>query len=157
MVLAIKNILFTLVIPGTVGVYIPLWIAGQRAPTGGAGWTAAMVLFVIGGGAYAWCVWDFATFGRATPAPIDAPRKLIVRGLYRYSRNPMYVSVLTVILGWTVMYRAWSLTVYAVGVAALFHAFVVLHEEPALRRAFGDEYEHYCRRVGRWLPRRSGV
>jgi protein-S-isoprenylcysteine O-methyltransferase Ste14 len=151
-VLLLKNLLFTFVVPGTVAVYVPLWIADGPVSTGLARLPGA-VLLALGGAIYAWCVWDFATFGRGTPAPIDAPVKLVVRGLYHYVRNPMYVGVSTVILGWAALYGSARLLLYAAGVASVFHAFVVLYEERHLRAEFGDEYEAYTRRVGRWLPR----
>lgn len=110
-------------------------------------------MLALGAGIYAWCVWDFASFGRGTPAPIDAPKKLVVRGLYRYARNPMYVGVLAVILGWALLFRALSLLPYAMLVAGCFQAFIVLYEELHLRAEFGREYDEYCSRVGRWLPR----
>jgi len=100
-------------------------------------------------------VWDFARFGRGTPAPIDAPKRLVTRGLYRYTRNPMYVGVLTVILGWAVLFRAWALVAYALAVWSCFHSFIILYEEPHLRAQFGKEYEEYRVRVSRWLPGRS--
>jgi len=153
MALLIKNLLFTLIVPGTVGVYLPLTIAGERAPATGVMFALAAVVLAAGVSIYAWCVWDFATFGRGTPAPIDAPKKLVVRGLYAYIRNPMYVGVLTFILGWTVLYRAMPLAVYMAVVATCFHAFTVLYEEPHLRGEFGRQYDDYYARVGRWIPR----
>ena len=153
MILFLKNLLFTIIIPGTAGVYVPILVAGNRPAAEGPLRVVAIALFVLGGSIYAWCVWDFATFGRGTPAPIDAPKKLVVRGLYRYGRNPMYVGVLTVILGWAVLYQSWPNALYFLGMAAMFHSFVVFYEEPTLRRLFGKEYEEYCGRVRRWLPR----
>jgi protein-S-isoprenylcysteine O-methyltransferase Ste14 len=152
-----KNLLFTVVAPGTVAVYLPLSIAGERAPGPPAAVAPAVLLFALGGAIYAWCVWDFATFGRGTPAPIDAPKRLVVRGLYRWVRNPMYVGVLCVALGWALLYLSAALLAYAAAVWTLFHGFVRLYEEPHLRREFGDEYAAYCARVGRWLPRRGGA
>jgi protein-S-isoprenylcysteine O-methyltransferase Ste14 len=149
--LLLKNLLFTLVMPGTVAVYLPRWLArGESAATGPVRWLGAIAI-AIGACIYGWCLWDFATFGRGTPAPIDAPKKLVVRGLYRYTRNPMYVGVLTVILGWAVLYRSGALLIYAAVVASAFRTFVVLYEEPHLEGLFGDEYAQYKRRVGRWL------
>ena len=101
-------------------------------------------------------MWDFAVFGHGTPAPIDAPKKLVVRGLYRYSRNPIYVGVLTAIVGWAVMFRGTNLLIYTLCVGICFHLFVVLYEERRLRRQFGVEYQDYCEKVGRWLPRFHG-
>jgi len=152
-VLLLKNLVFTVVVPGTVAVVVPWWIAGARpAATGPARLAAALVL-ALGAAIYAWCVWDFARFGRGTPAPIDAPRRLVVRGLYRVMRNPMYVGVVTTILGWALWLGAPALVAYAAVVASAFHTFVVAYEEPALRDAFGTEYASYCARVPRWLPR----
>lgn len=155
MVLLLKNLLFTLVVPGTVAVYVPLLIAGDRSPASGAGLGVALAVLAAGGAIYAWCVWDFATFGLGTPAPIDAPVKLVVRGLYRYTRNPMYVGVLTVILGWAFLFQAAALVIYALVVGTCFHVFIVFYEERNLGRVFGTEYTDYRARVHRWLPRRA--
>jgi ribosomal protein S18 acetylase RimI-like enzyme len=87
------------------------------------------------------------------PGTVDAPKKLVVRGLYRYTRNPMYVGVLAVILGWVLVFRAVSLSGYAAFVGFCFHLFVVLYEERHLHQTFADDYDAYCTRVGRWLQR----
>jgi protein-S-isoprenylcysteine O-methyltransferase Ste14 len=152
-VLFVKNLLFTVVVPGTAAVYAPLVIARGEEPAGGATLVLAALLFGCGAAVYLWCVWDFAAFGRGTPVPIDAPKRLVFRGLYRYVRNPMYVGVLTTILGWFVLYRSVALAVYLATVGTCFHLFTVLYEERHLRKVFGEEYERYCERVGRWLPR----
>ncbi len=153
MVLLLKNLLFTLVVPGTVAVYVPLSIAGDRLVAPGPTLAAAICLFVLGACIYSWCVWDFASFGRGTPAPIDAPKKLVVRGLYRYTRNPMYVGVLSTMLGFSLLYQALPVLLYALFVFLVFNLFVRLYEEPHLAGEFGEPYRNYCRRVGRWLPR----
>jgi protein-S-isoprenylcysteine O-methyltransferase Ste14 len=153
MALLLKNLLFTVLVPGSVAVYLPLLIAGERPPAAGGPLALALAVLALGAAIYAWCVWDFASFGRGTPAPVDAPKKLVVRGLYRYTRNPMYVGVLTVILGWALLFRAAGLGLYAAAVATCFHLFVVLYEERHLRAVFGAQYEAYCARVSRWLPR----
>jgi len=160
MALFLKNLLFTVLVPGTVAVYVPLLISRGRAPADGFATSIALAVLAVGAGIYAWCVWDFATFGRGTPAPIDAPKKLVVRGLYRYTRNPMYVGVLTVILGWALLFRAGNLALYALAVGGCFHLFIVLYEERFLAREFGGDYDAYCSHVNRWLPiprRRSGA
>ncbi len=151
-VLLLKNLLFTFVVPGTVAVYVPLSLAEDLAIDSGSWTIAAWPLLVLGCAIYAWCVWDFASFGRGTPAPIDAPSKLVVRGLYRYSRNPMYVGVLTVILGQAALFEAPRILLWGLGVGVCFHLFVLLYEEPHLARVFGASYEEYRSRVGRWLP-----
>ncbi|HME71890.1 MAG TPA: isoprenylcysteine carboxylmethyltransferase family protein [Myxococcota bacterium] len=151
MALLIKNLLFTLVAPGTVAVYVPLLIARGHPRASDGALASALLLLGLGGFIYGWCVWDFAVFGRGTPAPIDAPKKLVVRGLYQYTRNPMYVGVLTVILGWAAFFEVAILLVYALAVFAGFQLFIVLYEEPHLLCEFGREYEAYRDRVGRWL------
>jgi protein-S-isoprenylcysteine O-methyltransferase Ste14 len=158
MALWLKNILFTLLVPGTVGGVVPYWL-GRRS-TAGAIWPwawpqwLALPLFMVGVAIYGWCLWDFMMAGRGTPALIDPPRQLVVRGLYRFVRNPMYYGVLNVITGWVVFFGAIDVLVYAAIVGAGFHCFVRLVEEPALRRRFGDDYEGYCRSVHRWMPGR---
>ena len=153
MVLILKNMLFTILVPGTAAVLVPLIIVGGEMASSGIALAIATVLFGLGGAIYAWCVWDFASFGKGTPAPIDAPKKLVVRGLYRYTRNPMYLGVLTVVLAWAVLFLAAILVLYAVIVAACFHMFIFLYEEPHLEREFGTEYSAYKSDVARWLPR----
>jgi len=152
MKLLLKNLLFTLIVPGTVAVYLPLRIAGDRSIAGGAILFAGLAVLGAGASVYAWCIWDFAAFGRGTPLPLDPPGRLVVRGLYRHTRNPMYVGVLTAILGWAILFRSAVLLVYAVAVGTCFQLFIVFYEEPHLRRAFGREYEDYTARVSRWLP-----
>ena len=155
MALLLKNLLFTVFVPGTVAVGVPWLISRDESFAWGAGTALALLLFAAGGAIYFWCLWDFASFGRGTPAPIDAPKSLVVRGLYRYTRNPMYVGVLTVILGWVVLFGALELLVYCACVGACFQMFVVYYEEPHLKKAFGKSYQEYLTRVGRWLPRVS--
>ena len=150
--LLLKNLLFTLLVPGTVAVYVPLRLAQGRSSVVGLMLVLALLLLTVGVAIYVWCVWDFATLGRGTPAPIDAPTRLVVRGLYRYMRNPMYVGVLTVILGLTVLYHAAMVFLYAICVSVFIHLFIVLYEEPHLARLFGAEYREYCAFVGRWFP-----
>jgi protein-S-isoprenylcysteine O-methyltransferase Ste14 len=150
-VLLVKNLVFTLLVPGSVAVAIPLALAGERAQSIGKVYVA-IELFTVGGAIYAWCVWDFASFGRGTPAPIDAPTRLVVRGLYRWLRNPMYVGVLFVIAGMAVLYDSLVIAGYGASVWLGFHLFVRLYEEPHLRRTFSGQYDDYCRDVHRWLP-----
>lgn len=155
MTLLLKNLLFTLVVPGTVAVYLPLLLL-RGLPAAPLFWRlASLPFFAAGLAVYGWCVWDFATAGRGTPAPIDAPRRLVVRGLYHYTRNPMYVGVLTTILGWVVRHRSLGLLLYVGVVWCCFQTFIVFYEEPHLARLFGAEYADYRAAVGRWVPRRS--
>jgi protein-S-isoprenylcysteine O-methyltransferase Ste14 len=150
--LLFKNLAFTLIVPGTVAIYVP-WLIARGLPAASLGHVLASApLFLLGGTIYLWCVWDFATLGKGTPAPIDPPKRLIVRGLYRFTRNPMYIGVLIAITGWEVLIQAAELGLYALVVGVMFHLFVVLYEEPRLHALFGMDYENYCARVRRWLP-----
>jgi protein-S-isoprenylcysteine O-methyltransferase Ste14 len=95
----------------------------------------------------------FVRQGRGVPAPVLPAQHLVVTGLYRYVRNPMYIAVLSVIVGQGLLFGSGVVLRYALVVALGFHLFVLLHEEPSLRRRFAAEYEAYCRAVRRWLPR----
>jgi protein-S-isoprenylcysteine O-methyltransferase Ste14 len=97
----------------------------------------------------------FAFEGRGTPMPWAPPTRFVVHGTYRLVRNPMYVGVVALILGQALLLGRWILVAWAAAAATIFHLFLVLHEEPGLRRRFGADYEEYSRRVGRWLPRLS--
>lgn len=153
MLLFLKNLAFTLIVPGTVCVYLPLYIARDRAVGPIGALLAGSALILLGATIYFSCQWNFATFGRGTPAPIDAPTRFVAVGLYRHVRNPMYLGVLTVILGWATVLQSTELLWYALAVATAFYLFVLIYEEPHLRHVFGREYEEYCSRVNRWLPR----
>lgn len=154
MLLFLRNLAFTLIVPGTVAVYVPLYVARNEPIGSGLALIGGSLLIALGAATYFACQWDFAFFGRGTPAPIDEPRKFVSRGLYRHVRNPMYLGVLTTIVGWATLFRTTALLWYALGVAIAFHLFVLLYEEPHLKRVFGQEYEEYCARVNRWLPAR---
>ncbi len=152
MLLFLKNLLFSLVVPGTVAVHVPVFVFSHDPAQFSRNTLAGGLLLAIGGAIYLWCLWDFASAGRGTPAPIDPPKHLVVRGLYRYTRNPMYVGVVGIIFGWALLFSAPRIGVYGLCVAVGFHLFVVFYEEPALRRIFGSSYDQYCLQVSRWLP-----
>jgi protein-S-isoprenylcysteine O-methyltransferase Ste14 len=95
----------------------------------------------------------FALQGLGTPAPIAPPRLLVVSGLYRYVRNPIYVAIVAVILGQGLLFADGRLLTYGAGLWLFFHLAVLVNEEPTLRQSFGAEYEIYCANVPRWLPR----
>ncbi len=155
--LLLKNLLFTLLVPGTAGMLIPLRIAARRipAPTVEVWSIIALVLLAAGAAGYFWCLWEFAATGRGTPAPIDPPRHLVMRGPYRFVRNPIYVSVVAVVLGWAAYFHSTEVFLYAIVLAGAFHLFVVGVEEPTLQRKFGDSYTHYRHTVRRWFPTRQ--
>ena len=110
-----------------------------------------IVVGVAGGALALWCIFTFAFIGRGTPAPFDPPRKLVIRGPYRYVRNPMYLGAALALCGAALFYRSSLLFGYAVLFLLAVHAFVVSYEEPTLVRLCGAEYEAYRKRVGRWL------
>ena len=97
----------------------------------------------------------FIEEGRGTQLPLMPPDRLVRRGLYARVRNPMYWNYVLIVLGEAVLYRAPVLIAYAAALFALAHVYVVHIEEPQLRRRFGADYDAYCARVPRWLPRRS--
>ena len=150
----LKSFLFLILAPGLVAGYIPLaWFrSGPQIQTGVLSYLA-LPLWVAGGLTILWCFWDFARKGRGTPAPIDPPKELVVSGLYRYVRNPMYVGVLLIVIGYFLWFGYWNLLTYALFVLIAFHLFVTLYEEPNLKNKFGPAYEEYLRRVPRWIPR----
>ena len=100
-----------------------------------------------------WCFWDFLAKGGGTPAPVEPPRELVVAGLYKYVRNPMYVGVLLMIIGHFLWFGYWNLLIYAAVVFIAFNTFVAFYEEPNLKTRFGTTYEDYLKRVPRWIPR----
>jgi protein-S-isoprenylcysteine O-methyltransferase Ste14 len=99
------------------------------------------------------CFLRFALRGLGTPAPIAPTAHLVVSGLYRHVRNPMYVGVMAAILGQALLLGQAVLLAYAAAAGAVFFAYVLLYEEPVLRRRFGTEYERYREAVPRWRPR----
>lgn len=135
---------------------LPQWLGFSVEAAGVARWRwLAAVPSVLGFAVALRCVWDFGWTGRGTPAPFAPPQRLVVVGLYRYVRNPMYVGFATGWIGlWVVFGHASRAAILAVAAVALgVHLFVVFYEEPTLRGKFGADYEEYCRKVSRWLPR----
>jgi len=145
-----KALFAFLALPGVVAFAVPLaWLfAADRTqvvqPLG-------LVPLALGWVGLVWCVRDFYVRGRGTLAPWSPPAHLVVVGLYRYTRNPMYVAVTLILLGWAVASGLWGLYVYAMVVAIAFHLRVVLGEEPWLSRTHGAQWHEYAQRVPRWL------
>lgn len=123
--------------PATIG---PVEIIGMAAALAGA-------LVAV------WCIVSFVFIGKGTPAPFDPPRRLVVRGPYRFVRNPMYIGAGLALAGATAFYRSLALLGYLALLAVITQALVLWYEEPTLTRLFGAEYEAYRNRVRRWLPR----
>jgi protein-S-isoprenylcysteine O-methyltransferase Ste14 len=153
--LMLRSLLWTVLLPGVVAGYVPWRFFGVgRSPLewsrpltvlGAA--TAAVGAMLLGA-----CIVEFARRGRGTLSPADPPRRLVVSGLYRFVRNPMYVGVTAILLGEALATQSMPVAVYWAAWFAVVNLFVVGYEEPALRRQFGEEYDEYARRVGRWIP-----
>jgi protein-S-isoprenylcysteine O-methyltransferase Ste14 len=153
--LLLRSLLFTFLLPGTVTVLIPYWLISSSEVRA---WThpgryLGLVLILMGAVGLLGCIWQFFSEGHGTLAPIDAPKELVVRGLYQYVRNPMYVSVVTILIGEVILFGSTAIIIEAVIFMVLAYLFVVFYEEPALRRQFGESYEKYSQTVGRWIPR----
>jgi protein-S-isoprenylcysteine O-methyltransferase Ste14 len=159
--LALRSLLYTILIPGTVTVLIPYLIVSGRGgriaePWGllqGLGLAAAL----LGATILLRCIWEFMVTGGGTLAPVDPPTQLVVRGLYRYVRNPMYLGAFTLLLGEAALFQSFALLQYTLAWFIIINLIVLFREEPVLRRRFGDSYERYLRSVHRWLPTRPGA
>ena len=155
--LLLRSIFFTILQPGTVAVFIPYWLISSRGTglpySNPALRYLGLPLIVIGIAGLLWCIWEFFTRGRGTISPVDPPKHLVVRGLYKYVRNPMYVLVVVALIGEAIFFRSLPVLIEAGAFVILANLFVLLYEEPTLRRQFGESYEQYTQRVGRWIPR----
>jgi protein-S-isoprenylcysteine O-methyltransferase Ste14 len=154
--LLLRSLFFALLIPGTVVILIPRWIvarSGNVASPGSSLWLIGLLAIFTGGSMLVWCIWDFARRGRGTLAPVDPPKQLVVQGLYRYVRNPMYVGGLVLLVGQAAFFKSSALLRYAMAFFVCVHLFVIFYEEPTLRRQFGGSYERYCSTVNRWVPK----
>ena len=139
-----------LVLPGVFGIGIPMlwaWQVYGLRPVEPLG----LVILLGGLGTLLWCVRDFYVFGKGTLAPWSPPRHLVTGSLYTYSRNPMYISVITMLLGWAVTFSSSHIFVYALITAFLFHLRVVFGEEPWLQRTHGQAWQDYESHVRRWV------
>jgi len=150
-----KVVIFTVLVPGTIAVAIPYsLLTEEQVPHTGPLGLLGLLALTLGVTFYLWCAWDFASAGRGTPAPIDPPRMLVARGLYRVVRNPMYVGVLLILIGESIIFSSLAILQYTLVVWLMFHLFVVFYEEPTLRKKFGATYDEYRKSVSRWVPHR---
>lgn len=144
---------------GLVLVFLPArlleWSGVSRPESIGVGQVMGIAVGSAGALLALLCVLTFAHVGRGTPAPFDAPRRLVVRGPYRYVRNPMYVGAGLALVGASLFYQSVAMWGFTAVFLLAAHVFVVTYEEPTLRRTFGREYEEYRERVRRWLPTRT--
>jgi protein-S-isoprenylcysteine O-methyltransferase Ste14 len=154
--LTLSSLLWTILLPGVVSGYVPWAFFGVRDASVDLANPLHLLglLFILAGAALlAACIVEFARSGRGTLSPIDPPTHLVVRGLYRYVRNPMYLSVTVILLGEVMLTRSGALALYWLIWFVVVNAFVIGYEEPTLRVQFGAPYDEYMRTVARWIPR----
>jgi protein-S-isoprenylcysteine O-methyltransferase Ste14 len=150
-----KTLLFTAIVPVTIVGIVPWRLRGD-APVGarGAEFVAAMTVIFIGIAIYLHTAfWSFAAIGGGTPAPIAPTKILVVHGLYRFVRNPMYIGVELAVLGQAWLFHSFRILVYLAFAAGAVYLFVVFYEEPTLRKRYGDQYDRYRATVPRWIPK----
>jgi len=154
--LALRSLFWTVLLPGMLAGYIPyrwLGLARLDLDPGDPLQLAGLLCAAAGAAVAVTCIVEFARSGGGTLSPADPPDTLVVRGLYRYVRNPMYVGVALVLAGEWLLLRSLPMLVYAAAWFLAVNLFIRGYEEPYLRRRFGASYEQYVRDVGRWLPR----
>jgi len=156
-----RAITYATLFVGFLLIYLPARVLAAagivRPPVIAAPQIAGMVVGAIGAALALWCIFTFATIGQGTPAPFDPPRKLVIRGPYRFVRNPMYIGAGLALAGAALFYKSLPLLAYGGAFLVVCHLFVLAYEEPTLRRSFGADYEAYCQRVRRWWPTARAV
>ncbi len=157
MFLVARAVTYSALFIGLLLIYVPgrllSWSGMARPAEIDLQQIAGMVVGAAGAALALWCISTFASVGRGTPAPFDPPRRLVIRGPYRFVRNPMYLGAGLALAGAALFYGSLPILGYTGLFFLALHPFVVWYEEPTLRRSFGPEYEAYRNRVGRWWPR----
>jgi protein-S-isoprenylcysteine O-methyltransferase Ste14 len=152
----VGSAVFLVIAPGFVAGLVPWWISHWRIEAPFFGMQlfrfVGAVLLTLGVVVLLDSFLRFALQGIGTPAPVFPTRHLVVSGLYRYVRNPMYVAVEITILGQGLIFGNLWLLAYGGLVFLLFHLFVLFYEEPTLKATYGSEYESFCAQVPRWIP-----
>ena len=158
MFVVVRAITYAVLFIGLLLVYVPAQLLPGslfvRPEVFGLSQICGMMIGAVGAAIALWCIFTFVVVGKGTPAPFDPPRRLVIRGPYRFVRNPMYIGAALALLGAALFYKSTSIAIYAGLFLVAMHLFVVGYEEPTLRRTFGADYQAYCRGVGRWWPRR---
>ena len=153
----VRAVTYATLFIGLVLIYLPgrffSWSGIIRPAVIGPPQIVGIIIGCVGAAAALWCIFTFAFIGKGTPAPFDPPRRLVIQGPYRFVRNPMYIGAGLALAGAALFYQSWTLLLYTGLFFLATHLFVVVYEEPTLRRTFGAEYEAYCNRVGRWRPK----
>ena len=151
------SLVFLVVAPGFVAGLVPYWISRWRFEPPLLGLSplrvAGAALIAAGLPVLLESFWRFAVKGLGTPAPVMPTQRLVVSGLYRHVRNPMYVAVAAMIFGQALLFGSVGLLEYGALVWLAFHVFVLVYEEPTLAAAYPDEYPVFRRNVPRWIPR----
>jgi protein-S-isoprenylcysteine O-methyltransferase Ste14 len=155
--IALEAFLATIIVPGVACFIVPFTILRATGvsldrPVG----IVQLFSIALAGLGSAMVIWVSTTFvreGKGTPVPLNPPTRFVAGGLYRYMRNPMYVGALTILMAEALYFGSIWLLVYAAGLWLAFHLFLVLWEEPQLKRRFGAAYERYLEQVPRWLPK----
>jgi protein-S-isoprenylcysteine O-methyltransferase Ste14 len=154
----IRALTYAALFIGLLFIFLPgrllAWSGVVRPAVIAAPQIAGMIVGGVGAALALWCLINFALIGRGTPALFDPPRRLVIRGPYRFVRNPMYIGAALGLAGAAIFYGSIPMAIYAGLFLLAAHLLVIFYEEPALRRTFGAEYEAYCRRVGRWWPKK---
>ncbi len=153
----VKILFFVIIGPGSVIIYIPCLLLSIF---GTPDFFKArhleyigIIPILVGITISLWCCYNFLFMGKGTPVPVDPPKKLVVNGLYRFVRNPMYLGILVLLFGESVFFKSYVLLGYAACVFCLFQIFIIGFEETTLRSRFGREYEDYCNTAPRWIFR----
>ncbi len=147
------TLVFTILVPGTFVGALPIVLGVASRTSGSAGSRlAGLFLVLAGAGIYIWAATAFVREGKGTPSPTAPPQQFVALGPYRYVRNPIYVGELIVVIGLAAILGSALVLIYASGLFAILHLFIVTFEEPGLRRRFGGAYDEYLREVDRWFP-----
>ncbi len=154
--LFIRNLFFTILQPGFVAGLIPYWIVHKKlnvlfSTPFEAYHYAGIFIFFVGWCIILYCIYRFAVEGHGTLSPADPTKNLVVKGIYQYSRNPMYIGVMLALLGEVIFSMSLSLLIYSAVIFIIFNLFIIFVEEPRLRRDFGESYLDYCKHVKRWI------
>ncbi|MBV4357998.1 methyltransferase family protein [Pinibacter aurantiacus] len=154
--LFLRNLFFTILQPGVVAGLVPYFIIRDKISeilSLPFAWFhfLGILIFAIGLFITLHCITRFAIDGKGTLSPADPTKKLVIRGLYKYTRNPMYVGVMLILIGEAIFFASFRLLMYSGIVFSAFTLFVIYFEEPRLKRDFGEEYAEYRKRVRRWI------
>ena len=157
MFVAFRAITYSALFIGFLLIYLPTRVLSWSGIRGPAAIEGPQIVGMIAGGVGAaialWCIYTFVRIGKGTPAPFDPPRRMVIRGPYRFVRNPMYIGAALALAGVAVFYGSVSLLGYSCAFLLAAHVFVMFYEEPRLQSTFGPDYAEYRRRVRRWWPR----